>query len=384
MRADKAPHIVIIGAGYAGRAAATRLGLRAPKARISVVEPRAMIFERARLHQVIAGTAPAARPLSWLLPRGAVHVMARAERVELARREVWVQGRGEPLVYDRLIVCLGARTPAMPGAWELDDPALPARVSAASSVSVLGAGLSGVEIACEVAERRPGAPVTLATRGELLPGRSAATQAHARGVLARLGVTVREGVEVVRAAGGAVECADGQGWASEVVIAATGFAPLALSGLEGCMRSADGRVVVTAQLTLPGRPEVMVLGDAAAVADGQGGLFAQTCAAALPMGSWAGDAIAAWEAGAEPQPFGLRMEVVCLGLGARDGVIERLGDGGYGGLRSLRGRSAAWVKDAILAMTVRAMWAEQRAGIALYTWPGKAARMDRALSAQGG
>jgi hypothetical protein len=119
----------------------------------------------------------------------------------------------------------------------------------------------------------------LTTHNALLPGLSPAAQAHARAVLTQRGVSLREHEAGTGGAG--------------LVIAATGFVVDALPGLEGCARRPDGRLLVTDRLHLPARPEVMVLGDMAAVADGAGGYLRQSCAAAMPMGTWAGDALAA-------------------------------------------------------------------------------------------
>lgn len=357
--------IVVIGAGYAGRSLVARLRVRAPQADVWLVEPGALVFERARLHEYIAGAGAPHRPLEQVSPRGVTHVRARAERVDLDRRAVWLEGHEQPLEYDWLALCAGARTRVeVPGALAPEDARLPALVqaeaTAGGAVSVLGGGLSGVEIACAIAERHPRLSVSLTTRDALLPGLSPAAQAHARAVLTQRGVSLREHEAGAGGAG--------------LVIAATGFVVDALPGLEGCARRPDGRLLVTDRLHLPARPEVMVIGDMAAVADGAGGYLRQSCAAAMPMGTWAGDALAARLAGQTPAPFSMRFEAICVGLGARDGVIDRVEAAGQAARPLLRGRAAAWAKDAILALTVRAPWAEARLGLPLYTWPAAAPR----------
>ena len=59
--------IVVIGAGYAGTVAANRLNKKVPDARITVVNPRGDFIERVRLHEQIAGSGAAARPLAEML-----------------------------------------------------------------------------------------------------------------------------------------------------------------------------------------------------------------------------------------------------------------------------------------------------------------------------
>jgi hypothetical protein len=73
----------------------------------------------------------------------------------------------------------------------------------------------------------------------------------------------------------------------------------------------------------------------------------------------------------------MRFEAVCVGLGARDGVIDRVAASGQAASPLLRGRAAAWAKDAILALTVRAPWAEARLGLPIYTWPAARALEER-------
>jgi len=151
--------VVVVGAGYAGTLAANRLAKKVPEAEITVINPRPDFVERVRLHQQIAGTGKAATPLSEMLRDG---IRSRLAAVDKIGDGSVTLDMGETLDFDYLFLAVGSTVSPLPGTvpvgtWEGAENARTALASlpAGSTVSVIGAGPTGIETAAEVAYGRP-------------------------------------------------------------------------------------------------------------------------------------------------------------------------------------------------------------------------------------
>jgi NADH dehydrogenase len=86
------------------------------------------------------------------------------------------------------------------------------------------------------------------------------------------------------------------------------------------------RIAVGPDLTLPGHPEVYVLGDIAAITDGKTGqVLPQLGSVALQSGEHAGESIARRIAGKAPKPFRYRDKGTMAMIGRRAAVVQMLG-----------------------------------------------------------
>ncbi|GAA0411383.1 hypothetical protein GCM10009530_74870 [Microbispora corallina] len=161
-----APHkVVVIGGGYAGTLAANRLRTRAD-IDIALVNPRPDFVDRVRLHQFVAGTGEATVDYGTLLGAGIRLVVDSATRIDAAARTVRLAS-GRALDYDYVVYAVGSTGTApssVPGAAdfafhvaELESAQrLRARLDELppdAPVTVVGAGLTGIETAAELAER---------------------------------------------------------------------------------------------------------------------------------------------------------------------------------------------------------------------------------------
>ncbi|MET8796156.1 TIGR03564 family F420-dependent LLM class oxidoreductase [Nocardia sp. NPDC004568] len=193
-------HVLVIGGGYAGTLAANRLRRR-PDLGITLVNPRPEFVERIRLHQFAADTGPATVGYDALLGSGIDLLVDTATRIDTGTRTVHTAG-GDELTYDYLVYAVGSTaTPgsAVPGAAEFAlspselGPARRLRAALAGSaahapVTVVGAGLTGLETAGELAEQ--GRTVRLICGGVLGPALSASGRRAVRTRLRRLGGVV--------------------------------------------------------------------------------------------------------------------------------------------------------------------------------------------------
>jgi NADH dehydrogenase len=295
---------VIVGGGFGGLATAKALR-RAPVA-VTLVDRRNHHVFQPLLYQVAtAGLSPGdiASPIRWILrrQRNVQVLLAEALAVDPVRRVVRLD-IGE-LAYDSLVVATGAAhayfgreewRPLAPGLKTLDDALeIRRRVLVAFERAertsdreeqqrlltfvVVGGGPTGVELAGALAEIArhalarefdaidPGsARIVLCEGGPaVLPSFPDGLRQHAARALAELGVEVRVNAPVTDIAPGRVSVG-GESIATETVLWAAGVAASALGGSLGAPLDRAGRVIVEPDLSIPGHPEVYVIGDLAA------------------------------------------------------------------------------------------------------------------------
>ncbi|MEU8827609.1 FAD-dependent oxidoreductase [Streptomyces sp. NPDC048636] len=352
---------VVVGAGYAGLLAALRL---APHARVTLVDPAAHFTERVRLHERAAGRAGVSHPLSVLLHgTGVTHVAARATRIDPVGHRV-VTDDGRELPYNRLVYALGSRT-ADPGeraftpetAAELHKRLL----DGPGRLSVVGGGLTGLELAAEIAETHRDWSVRLVTGGEIGTGLSPKGRAHARTVLTGLGVRIEEGRTVARP----------EDLGSDAVVwAASMTANTGLAAAAGLALDPTGRIRVDGALRSVSYPRIYAAGDAAAVRTPAAGPLRMACATALPTGSYAASAILAEARGEQPRPLRFRYLVQCVSLGRHDGLIQAVHADDSPRDVVLRGGMAARVKEQVVRSTIRTLRLAARRPGAVAHLPG--------------
>lgn len=155
--------VVVLGAGYAGAMAANRLR-RNPAVDVTVVSPQPFFVQRIRLHQFVAGTGDPQVGFNDVLADDIRVVVDTATRIDTAGRRVQL-GSGGYLDYDYLIHAIGTRhrSPQIPGAPEhalfiadwASAQGTRERVEGLGPhdmITVIGAGLTGIEVAAELAE----------------------------------------------------------------------------------------------------------------------------------------------------------------------------------------------------------------------------------------
>jgi NADH dehydrogenase len=322
------PHVVILGCGFGGLAAAKALA-RAP-VRVTIIDRCNHHLFQPLLYQVATAglSAPSiAAPIRHIFrtQRNLTVLMGEASGIDVARRVV-VLDDGAEIAYDHLIVATGATHSyfgndawAMhaPGLKTLEDAfAIRRRIllafehaereettearSAWLTFVVIGAGATGVELSGTLAEiarhtladefRRfdsHTARVLLVEGGErVLPAFPETLSHKARLQLEKLGVEVRTGAKVIDINASGVQVNEAAGVAhieSRTVMWAAGVAASPLGRTLNMPLDRAGRVMVEPDLSLAGHPEIAVIGDLAHV-ENDGKLVPGVSPAAKQMG----------------------------------------------------------------------------------------------------
>ncbi|HYW28237.1 MAG TPA: NAD(P)/FAD-dependent oxidoreductase [Gaiellales bacterium] len=305
--------VVIIGGGFGGLAAAK--ALRRERVRVTVIDRQAHHLFQPLLYHVATGILSEgniAPPIRDVLRRqhNTEVVLAEVRDVDLERRTVATSllDRTEEIPYDTLIVAAGAAQSYFghdefavhaPGLKTIDDALeVRGRIFGAFEVAeregdeqrrrawmtfaVIGGGPTGVEMAGQIAElsryslrsnfRRidtadarillvDGAPRILGGFDERLSKRAAAK-------LERMGVEIRTGGLVTDVSGTGLELRTEAGteridamtkvWSAGVQASPLGAS---LASQAGVQPTRTGQVPVQPDCTLPGHPEVFVIGD---------------------------------------------------------------------------------------------------------------------------
>jgi NADH dehydrogenase len=299
------PHVVILGGGFGGLSAAKRL--RGQPIRVTLLDRRNHHVFQPLLYQVATATlspGDIAAPIRWVLrrQRNLRVLLGDAHAIDVATRRIRLTD-GAALDYDYLIVATGA-SHAYFGhpEWARDAPGLktledalnirrrlllafehaerepdPARQQTLLTFVIVGGGPTGVELAGTLAEiaRRTlrhefraidtsRARIVLVEAGPtILPTFPERLRGAARVALERLGVEVRENTTVTDITPEGVR-AGGERFDAGTVLWAAGVAASPIVASLGAPVDRVGRVLVNGDLSVPGHPEVFVVGDAAA------------------------------------------------------------------------------------------------------------------------
>ncbi|MCR4522616.1 MULTISPECIES: NAD(P)/FAD-dependent oxidoreductase [Bosea] len=378
MTAPAEHHVVIVGAGFGGLEAARNLA--DVPVRITMIDQRNHHLFQPLLYQVATASLPTSEiawPIRFLL-RGHKNVttlLGTVIGVDRTNRQVLLEGE-RPIGFDTLILATGARhayfghdewEPYAPGVKTLEDATRirrrilsafeqaewetdPERRAQWLTFVIIGAGPTGVELAGTIAElahdtlrgdfrnidTRSARVILVEAGPRILAGFSEDLSAYAERALNRLGVEVRLGQPVS-------ECrADGIVLGGELLPARTTLwaAGVAASpAAEWLEASADraGRLRVEPDLTVPGEPDIFVIGDTAFVAGADGKPVPGIAPAAKQQGRYVADLVKARLGGKPaPPPFAYRNAGNLATIGKRAAIVD------FGWIK-LRGRLAWWI-----------------------------------------
>ena len=341
------PRVLIVGGGFGGLYAARRF--RRQPVSVTLVDRRNHHVFQPLLYQVAtAALSPGdiASPIRWILrrQRNVDVLLGDVARIDPAARTAHLAD-GAAVAYDYAIVSAGATHAYFghddwrgfaPGLKTLEDALEirrrvllaferaererdPARRAAQLTFVIVGGGPTGVELAGALAEIAklslahdfrhidPGsAKIVLVEAGRsLLATFPDALRTAAKNDLVRLGVDVRLDTTVTRVGQGFVETG-GTRIDCETVLWAAGVSAAPLGATLGVPLDRAGRVLVQPDLSIPGHPEVFVIGDLASLAGADGRPLPGVAQVAMQMGAHAAANIMRSIAGQPMRPFAYR------------------------------------------------------------------------------
>jgi NADH:ubiquinone reductase (H+-translocating) len=371
-------HVVIVGGGFGGLSAAQ--GLSGAPVRITIVDRRNHHLFQPLLYQVgtaTLATSEIAWPIRQLLRKRKeiTTLLGAVTGVDAQARRVLLED-GASIAYDTLVLATGARhayfghdewEPYAPGLKTLEDAtsirrrvllafehaereADEPRRQAWLTFVIVGGGATGVELAGAIAELAhrtlPGEFRHIDTRRSrillveagprILPTFAPELSAYAHAALERLGVEIRVGAPVSECSENGVMFG-GHAVAARVILWAAGVRASSAAAWLGAPADGAGRVRVEPDLTVPGRPEIFVVGDTATIDAWAGKPVPGIAPAAKQEGAHAAAVIRRRLRGdSSRRPFRYHHAGSLATIGRRAAVID------FGWLK-LRGYIAWWI-----------------------------------------
>jgi len=356
------PKVVIVGAGFGGLFAARALA-RVP-VDVTVIDRHNYHLFQPLLYQVAVAALPPsdiAWPVRSILSRlkNTTVLMDEVTGLDAARGCVVTQSGEIP--FDYLVVATGSThsyfghgdwAAIAPGLKTIDDATLirrkiltafeRAEMTSDAAVRkrllrfvIVGAGPTGVELAGTIAELahhtlardfrsidpRSAKIVLVEAGAHVLPAFHESLRNYARRALEKLGVEVRLGAAVTACDANGVAIGHERIEAATVIWAA-GVAASPVGRWLELPADKSGRISVGPDLSVPGRPNVFVIGDAARVEDARGKPVPGIAPAAKQQGRYVAGVIAERIRGAEPAPFRYRHAGNLATIGRQAAVIE--------------------------------------------------------------
>ena len=350
--ADQRP-VVVVGGGFGGLSTALALAASVPSIPVLLIEPQERFLFLPLLYELLSGelrrweVAPRFREL--LAGKGAAWLQDRVSSIDTDTRELHTAG-GHSIRYSQLVLATGGQpsTYGIPGVQEhclgfrslADVERLQQLVQQLRQqrrplqrLAIVGAGASGVELACKLADLLDGAAVVeLIEQGEdLLPQARAFNRDQAREALLKRDIRLRTTTRVVavqadglnlqregEAAGPERLLCDGVIWTGGVV----GSVPVLHPPLELDRR---GRLRCDASLRVIGRENVFALGDAAQCADAAGDDHPATAQVAYQQAGCVAANVRHLRRGEELEAFVWKDLGEMLGLGIGQATLTGMG-----------------------------------------------------------
>jgi NADH dehydrogenase len=205
------------------------------------------------------------------------HVYGEITGIDLEGKTVAIEGH-DPLPYDILVIALGCTDNyhGIPGAAEytcsvqslsatrrtyqqLND------IRPFGQVTIVGGGLSGVEVASELRESRPDLNIRILDRGgSILNGFPAKLQNYVASWFREHDVEMRSFIHVTRIEPGIVHNED-EKILTDVTVWTAGIQPVELVQRMNLPKDKQGRLLINEWHELPDYPNVFVIGDCASI-----------------------------------------------------------------------------------------------------------------------
>ena len=288
--------MIVVGGGFGGLSTALNLAAGPEAPPVLLIEPQERFLFLPLLYELLSGELRrwqiAPRYTDLLAGRGVAWLQERVVSIQHQQRQLRTDG-GRNLDYSALVVATGGRTHSygIPGVSEhalgfrsLADverlqevvQRLRLRLRPLQRLAVVGAGASGVELACKLADLLEGAAVLeLIEQGpELLPGSKAFNREQAHLALqqrdirlrthTRVAAVLADALELQRGAGDAAPAAALERLSCDAVVWTGGVLPCVPALEPPIPLDRRGRLPCAADLQVIGAERLFALGDAAA------------------------------------------------------------------------------------------------------------------------
>ena len=342
--------VVVVGGGFSGLSAALQLAGSAPDTPVVLIEPQERFLFLPLLYELLSQELRrwevAPRYSELLAGKGVVWLQDRVSQIDTTTQRLHTEA-GQQLPYAQLVLATGGKPTdfGIPGVAEhclgfrsLADvdrlhqlvQRLKRKLRPLQRLAIVGAGASGVELACKLADLLQGAAVVeLIEQGEeLLPASRSFNREQASQALLKRDIRLRTGTRVIAVSAAALSLqrgsssetlsCDGVIWTGGVM----GSVPELTPPLELDRR---GRLPCHSDLRVIGAEHVFAMGDAALCLDSSGDAHPATAQVAYQQASCLAANVLRQRRGEELEPFIWNDLGEMLGLGIGQASLTGMG-----------------------------------------------------------
>lgn len=342
--------VVVVGGGFGGLSAALQLASAAPDTPVLLIEPQERFLFLPLLYELLSQEMRrweiAPRYSELLAGKGVVWLQERVSQIDTTAQQLTIES-GRQLHYGELVIatggkptsygipgveehCLGFRSLADVDRLQLLVERLKQQQRPLQRLAIVGAGASGVELACKLADLLQGAAVVeLIEQGEeLVPAARSFNRDQARQALLQRDIRLRTGTRVTEVSATTLSLqrdstsetlsCDGVIWTGGVV----GSVPSLTPALELDRR---GRLPCHSDLRVIGAHHLFAMGDAALCHDTSGEAHPATAQVAYQQASCIAANVLRERRGEELQPFIWKDLGEMLGLGIGQATLTGMG-----------------------------------------------------------
>lgn len=359
--------ILVIGGGFAGMwaalTAAREFHEQGTSQSVALISREPYLTIRPRLYE--ASPQDMRAPLHPVLDvAGVAFLQGDVTQIDPVRRTVEIHSAANEasievstMTYNRLVVATGsvAHIPKVPGfgdhTFSIDDFASavtfdshlakvcgqlkhPPAAPGAGTFAIIGAGFSGIELACEMRQRiavHAGGGIADAARIVLLEKSDAAGPELGPGPRPQIEAALNEaridlhtGVDISEVTDSKIRLTGKSDIETCTAVLTTGQIAAVPPGLESIARDGAGRLQTNDALRVNGLDGVFAAGDSAEARADDDHMALMSCQHAMPMGKHAGYNAARDILGLELRPYRQPNYVTCLDLG-RSGAVFTTG-----------------------------------------------------------
>ncbi|MCR1792803.1 NAD(P)/FAD-dependent oxidoreductase [Leptospira sp. id769339] len=363
--------VLIVGGGYAGIAAANRLSRKNSEVDITLITAEPTFREKIRNHQVIAGTKGKDFQIRNLLNPKVKLLIQRVEKIFPKENKVLLDN-GTYFEYDYLGYTAGMRAgdPGTKGinyfsiASFQDSERLRKELSHRpdAKITVLGGGLSGIEVATELAENYPLAKITLLDSDKIGKNFSSNAVLYMKEVLKNLKVNLIEGERGEDLLEDKIKTSNGTQVLHDYCVISAGLVASDLGKNSGLGSNKIGQVYLNEYMQVPEYTNILGAGDGVKVPGEEYSYLRMACATALPMGIYLAERISNLlgnKSKIGQKPFRLAYVGRCVSLGRKEGLLQFLNYDDSPTEKIWTGKLGAIVKELICKFTVFSFKAEK-------------------------
>lgn len=368
--------VVIIGAGYAGILCANRLEKQNQNVEISIISDSLLFQERIRFHEYASGKTGKMVPVQNLLRKKIEFLHGKVSKIEPNANFIQLETMNgmSPIPYDYLVVATGSSGIRFVSQTEnsiqskeaLERFRYSKNPKDINDLCIIGAGLTGIELAAEWKESFPKTRVTLIDRNQFGKSFSKKGKLHLETALETLGVKILDSQMIESISSHQIMFQNKTKETFDTLVNCTGFQSSWILKESGFLTNEANQIYVDSFLRSKQFSNVFVCGDAAKL---EHSTIRMGCVTALPMGAYVADTVSNTILGKKISPFSFQFFGRCVALGRRNGLIQFTHGDDSPKEYVIHGKLAAVLKEAVNRFTIFSIKMEKYLPFRFYFWP---------------